>query len=71
MASRKIASTKSVKTSGGGSRVTTSEVEVVEVKKGMGWEGGMAIITTIVLIIAILCVDKDLGSKFGAGMFFK
>ena len=66
MASRKIAS----KTTRAGDRVAT-EVEVVEEKKGMGWEGGVAIVTTIVLLVAILCVDYDLGHKYGAGMFFK
>ncbi|HUR26699.1 MAG TPA: hypothetical protein VM509_00815 [Planctomycetota bacterium] len=63
---RKIASTKSVKTE------TTSDVEVVvEVKKGMGWEGGVAVITCLILIAACLCVDYDLGHKFNQGMFFK
>ena len=41
---RKIASTKTVKTKGAEKR-TTSEVEVVEEKKGMGWEGGVAVFT--------------------------
>lgn len=68
--SRKIASTRSVKPAKGDNRAATSEVEVVEEKKGMGWEGGVAIITTILLVIAILCVDKDLGAKFGQGTFF-
>ena len=67
---RKIASTKTVKTKGAEKR-TTSEVEVVEEKKGMGWEGGVAVFTCLVLLAAILCVDYDLGHKFGAGMFFK
>ena len=50
---------------------TTSEVEVVEEKKGMGWEGGVAVFTTLVLLAACLCVDYDLGHKFNEGMFFK
>ena len=69
---RKIASTKTTtKTKGGDRKVATTEVEVVEEKRGMGWEGGVAIITTIVLLVAILCIDYDLGNKYGTGMFFK
>lgn len=66
--SRKIASTKSVKAE---KKTTTSEVEVIEEKKGMGWEGGVAVITTLILVAACLCADYDLGHKFGTGMFFK
>ncbi len=62
---RKIASTK------GDVGVATPEVVVVQEKKGMGWEGGVAIITTLILIAACLCVDYDLGHKFQQGMFFK
>ena len=69
---RKIASTKTVKTARGEKKTTaTAEVEVVEEKQGMGWEGGVAIFTSIVLLTAILCVDYDLGHKFGAGLLFK
>jgi hypothetical protein len=48
-----------------------AEVEVVEESKGMGWEGGVAIITTILLLVAILMTDYDLGKHYGTGMFFK
>jgi hypothetical protein len=71
---RKIASTKTTTTTKpgkGDKRVATTEVEVIEEKKGMGWEGGVAVITMIVLLVAILCVDYDLGHKYGRGMFFK
>ncbi len=64
---RKIASTKSAKPA----KAATSEVEVVEEKKGMGWEGGVALFTTVILLAAIILVDMDLGDKFGQGMFFK
>ena len=64
---RKIASTKAPKAE---KRQASAEVEVVEEKKGMGWEGGVAIVTTILLVVAVLCVDYDLGAKYGAGMFF-
>jgi hypothetical protein len=66
--SRKIASTKSAKPD---KKAATSEVEVVEEKQGMGWEGGVAIVTAIVLVVAVLCVDYDLGQKYGQGIFFK
>jgi hypothetical protein len=65
--SRKISSTKSVKTE---KKAATSEVEVVEEKKGMGWEGGVAVITFLILIAACLCVDYDLGNKYGQGVLF-
>lgn len=66
--SRKIASTKPAKAD---KKAPTAEVEVVEEKKGMSWEDGVAVITAVVLLVAICCVDYDLGTKFGAGMFFK
>jgi len=65
---RKMASSKAPKAE---KRPVAVEVEVVEEKKGMGWEGGVAIVTTILLLIAVLCVDWDLGHKYGEGMFFK
>jgi hypothetical protein len=68
--SRKIASTKAGKPASE-KKAPAAEVEVVEEKRGMGWEDGVAVITTIVIVVAILCVDYDLGHKFGAGMFFK
>lgn len=64
---RKLASTKPAKAD----KRATADVEVVEEKKGMGWESGVVIITTIVLVVAIFCVDYDLGQKYGQGMFFK
>ena len=70
MAKRKISSTKTI-TKTTETRGPAAEVDVVVEKKGMGWEGGVAIFTTIVLVLACLCVDYDLGHKFEAGMFFK
>ncbi|MBK8178262.1 MAG: hypothetical protein IPK67_05080 [Planctomycetes bacterium] len=67
--SRKIASTKAGKPAD--RQAPAAEVEVVEEKKGMSWEDGVAVITTVVILVAVLCVDYDLGHKFGAGMFFK
>lgn len=50
------------------SRATT-EVEVVEESPGMGWEAGVAIITAIALVVAILLVDHGMG-PLGGGVFF-
>jgi len=48
----------------------TTEVEIVEESKPAGMEAGVAIVTTLALIAAILVVDYGL-SGYGAGMFFK
>ncbi len=59
------------------SRATTSkttevaEVDIVEEAPGMGWESGVAIITALMLLVAILLVDYQLGRDYGAGAFFK
>ena len=49
---------------------TTTEVDVVEERKPAGMEAGIAIVTTIALIAAILVIDHGLAG-YGAGMFFK
>ncbi len=62
---RKITSTKADK------RSAPAPVEAAVEKQGIGLEGGVAIITTILLLVAILLVDKDLATKFpGHGTFF-
>lgn len=48
----------------------TTEVEVVEEKSGMGFEGAVAIICCLLLIAAFVLVDRELGAA-GAGLFFK
>jgi hypothetical protein len=48
-----------------------AEVEIVEEKQGTNWEGGVAIVTTMLLVAAILFTDYHLGVHYGAGMFFK
>ena len=48
-----------------------AEVEVVEEKKGLGIDDGIPIMTTLVLLVAILMTDYILGSDYGAGLFFK
>ncbi len=66
------------KQSSGGSRSTTrstsrktrtAEVEVVEEDEGFGFEEGIIFITTVVLVITFLLIDKSRGA-YGEGMFF-
>jgi uncharacterized integral membrane protein len=52
-------------------RTTVTEVEVVEEKAGATWEAGVAILTALLLIVAILMVDYELGTSYGGGVFFK
>ena len=47
------------------------EAEVVEDAAGMGMEGAVAIITALMLFAGCLFLDYELGSHYGAGMFFK
>ncbi len=37
----------------------------------MGFEAGLAIITTIILLAAVLMIDYDRGAHYGEGMLFK
>ena len=48
----------------------SAEVEVVEEAGGPGIDAGIAVVTTLVLLAAILFVDAHLG-RYGGGMFFK
>ena len=48
----------------------TTDVEVVEESSGIGFEGGVAIVTTLLLIGAIVMVDYELG-PLGKALFFK
>jgi hypothetical protein len=45
----------------------TTEVEVVEESAGFGWETGVAIITTVALILAIVLVESGM-APFGGGL---
>ena len=69
MAKSRKTTTKSVASKA--PKVAAVEVEVVEESAGPGWESGAAIVTTILLVAAILLVDFELGRAFGAGVFFK
>jgi hypothetical protein len=55
-------------------RTTTQQVEVgdaavVEEKKSEGFEAGIAILTAVILIVAILVLDHELG-PLNSGIFF-
>jgi hypothetical protein len=50
-------------------KVTTASVEVVEESPGLGIDAGIAILTTIVLIAAIVLVDM-MQAKNGNGFLF-
>lgn len=47
-----------------------AEVDVVEERGGAGIDAGIAVLTAILLIAAILFVDANLG-RYGGGLFFK
>lgn len=50
--------------------VVEAEVEVVEEGKGLGIDEGVILVTTILLLAAILVTDHILGG-YAAGLFFK
>lgn len=47
-----------------------AEAEVVEEADGMGMEGGIAVITALMLLAGCLFLDYHLGSHYDAGLFF-
>jgi len=77
MASRKGRGGRVAKGGGAAGRQTKSkkaaapatEVEVVEERGGDGIDTGIAVITGILLLLAILFVDAHLG-RYDSGMFF-
>jgi len=54
-----------------GAAAEVAEVEVVSEESGMGFEAGLAIMTTIILFAAVLMIDYDRGTHYGEGMLFK
>ena len=51
-------------------KTRTTEVEVVEESDNMGWETGVAILTGVLILVAILVTDWGLGKHYGEGIFF-
>ncbi|MGB0333629.1 MAG: hypothetical protein ACPGPE_17615 [Planctomycetota bacterium] len=56
---------------GSAAAAEVAEVEVVSEESGMGFEAGLAIMTTIILLAAVLMIDYDRGAHYGEGMLFK
>jgi hypothetical protein len=52
-------------------RVATEEVEVVDESGGMDLDTGIGIVTCVLLIIALVLVDYDMGKHMAAGFLFK
>ena len=50
-------------------RKPRAEVEVVDEESGPGWETGVAVLTGIIILVAILITDYNLGLS-GEGIFF-
>jgi hypothetical protein len=48
-----------------------AEVEVVEESAGLTIDDGIPMITTLLLVAAILVTDYVLGTHYGEGLFFK
>jgi hypothetical protein len=48
-----------------------TEVDIVEEAPGMGWEGAVAVLTALMLFVAIILVDYSMGRDYGTGVFFK
>ena len=47
------------------------DVEVVEEAGGMDLDTGVGIVTTLLLILALVLLDYELGKSLGAGILFK
>ena len=47
-----------------------AEVEIVSEESGLGFEVALAIITTVILLAAVIMIDYDRGANYGEGMLF-
>ena len=52
-------------------RVAAEDVEVVEETGGMGLDAGIGIVTCLLLVIALVLVDYEMGKHMAAGILFK
>jgi hypothetical protein len=52
-------------------RAAADDVEVVEEAGGMDLDAGVGIITCLLLIVALVLVDYEMGTNLGAGILFK
>jgi len=73
MATSKPRATSSRRTSSraAAGKAKASDVEVVEEAGGMDLDTGVGIVTALLLILALLLVDYELGKTLGEGMLFK
>jgi hypothetical protein len=49
----------------------TDDVEVVEEAGGMDLDAGVGIVTFVLLIVALVLVDYEMGQNMAAGILFK
>ena len=54
-----------------GRRAASEEVEVVEEAGGLDLDAGVGIVTCLLLIVALVLVDYEMGVNMGAGILFK
>lgn len=73
MATSKSRATSSRRTSSraAAGKAKGGDVEVVEEAGGMDLDTGVGIVTTLLLILALLLIDYELGKSLGAGIVFK
>jgi len=45
-------------------------VEIVEEEKGLGIDDGIIILTTLMLLVAVLMIDYNRGKQYGEGILF-
>jgi hypothetical protein len=54
-----------------GRRAAAEDVEVVEEAGGLDLEAGIGIVTFLLLIVALVLVDYEMGKSMAAGILFK
>ena len=54
-----------------GRRAAADDVEVVEEAGGMDLDAGVGIVTFVLLIVALVLVDYEMGQNMAAGILFK
>jgi|GEM_PF-6776138 len=68
---RSTSSRKAASPARGSSRRQKDDDEEPAEEGGIGWEGGVGIVTFLILLAAIVILDRDLGTKYpDEGIFF-
>ena len=52
-------------------RAAADDVEVVEEAGGMDLDAGIGIVTFLLLVVALVLIDYEMGTNMGAGFLFK